>query len=259
MRNKMMSAIVVVGASAGGLTPLRHITEPRNCLASVFVIVHIGKIPSSLPEILSWHGKMPVGFAKAGEAIEPGHIYVAPPDAHILITDKHLHLNHGPLVHGIPFDAPARSHQTTDFAAEPLLQRRPPRNELEAQAIIDHGEATGSERDSLPIAAGDVLALGRGPVHQAGLSPESSRCLVQLLPFQPIEEIAREDDTQALSPSQTLLDEVIDPPIHRCAHFSTERAAANWRVSCQQLSIDPRRSRRSHLSFDREIRPRRER
>jgi len=59
---------------------VRRITEalPRNCEAAIIVVFHVGAIPSQLPEILSWHGKMPVLFAKDGATLEPGRIYVAP-------------------------------------------------------------------------------------------------------------------------------------------------------------------------------------
>jgi two-component system chemotaxis response regulator CheB len=78
---------VIAGASAGALDAVRRITEAlqRNCAAAVVVAFHIGAIPSKLPEILSWHGKMPILFAEDGAALEPGRIYVAPPDHHVLL------------------------------------------------------------------------------------------------------------------------------------------------------------------------------
>jgi CheB methylesterase len=71
-------AIVAVGAAGGGIEPLRRITErlSRNCGATVFVVMHSGAA-SFLPEILSWHGKLPVEFAREGAPIEAGRIYVA--------------------------------------------------------------------------------------------------------------------------------------------------------------------------------------
>jgi two-component system, chemotaxis family, protein-glutamate methylesterase/glutaminase len=95
------NAIVVVGASLGGIDPLRHITEalPRNCAVSIFVTMHTGAIPSVLPEILAWHGRLPVDFARDGAPIESGHIYVAPPDHHMLVEYDHIRLDRGPMVH----------------------------------------------------------------------------------------------------------------------------------------------------------------
>jgi two-component system chemotaxis response regulator CheB len=97
----MDNAIVVVGASAGGLSPLRKITEslPHNCEVTVFVVVHVGKFRNSVPEILSWNGRLPVSFGADGALIEPGHIYVAPSDQHMLVTAHNIQLTQGSLVH----------------------------------------------------------------------------------------------------------------------------------------------------------------
>jgi two-component system, chemotaxis family, protein-glutamate methylesterase/glutaminase len=94
--------VVAIGASAGGLDPVRLITEalPRNCGAAVIVVMHVGSGQSDLPEILNWHGKLPATFGREGEAIEPGRLYVAPPDRHMLVVAPGvIHLDAGPRVH----------------------------------------------------------------------------------------------------------------------------------------------------------------
>jgi hypothetical protein len=53
-----------------------------------------------------------------------------------------------------------------------LLQRRPPRNKLEAETIIDHGEPPRRERDAVAIDAGDVLAFGGRAMREASLSDQ---------------------------------------------------------------------------------------
>ena len=97
----MANAIVVVGASSGGIAPLRMITEslPHTCKAALFVVSHVGKVLNSLPEILSWNGKLPVSLGAEGTVIEPGHVYVAPPDRHMLVTSHNIELRHSPLIH----------------------------------------------------------------------------------------------------------------------------------------------------------------
>lgn len=94
-------AIIVVGVSTGGLTPLRCIIEalPRNCSASVLVVMHSGAAPSILPEILGWHAQINVAFAEDGASIEAAHVYVAPPDHHMIVDGDHIWLNQGPKVH----------------------------------------------------------------------------------------------------------------------------------------------------------------
>jgi two-component system, chemotaxis family, protein-glutamate methylesterase/glutaminase len=95
------NAIVVIGASEGGVDPLRQITEGLSlkCGASVFVVMHTGMIRSSLPEILRWHGRLAVEFGRDGSSIEPGRIYVAPADQHMVITVDHIQLTRNPMVH----------------------------------------------------------------------------------------------------------------------------------------------------------------
>ena len=80
-----MGVIIVIATSAGGLGPLMQIITalPPTCRASVFVVQHIGANESILPDILARRGRLPVAFARHGEVIEPGRIYVAPPDHHI--------------------------------------------------------------------------------------------------------------------------------------------------------------------------------
>ena len=96
-----MGSIVVIAASTGGLEPLRTIMSalPVPCRASIFVVWHIGNHPSVLPSILSSASKLPARFAQDNAPIEEGHIYVAPPDHHMVLTAEHMHLNRGPKIH----------------------------------------------------------------------------------------------------------------------------------------------------------------
>jgi two-component system chemotaxis response regulator CheB len=95
-----MYPIVVIGASAGGLEPLRRFTAalPVPCTASVFVVMHIGCHSSALPSLLGRAG-LPAAFAQDGALIEAGHIYVAPPDHHMLLEPDRIRLSQGPKVH----------------------------------------------------------------------------------------------------------------------------------------------------------------
>jgi len=93
--------IVVIAASAGGLPPLQTIIAalPSTCQAAIFIVWHIGAHPSTLPFILQHGSSLPVTFAENGEAIQGGHIYVAPPDHHILLTATTMEISRGPKVH----------------------------------------------------------------------------------------------------------------------------------------------------------------
>lgn len=61
--------------------------------------MHIGAHRSILPDILTHTGYLPAAFAQNGDTIEAGHIYVAPPDCHMLIDTVNIHLRRGPKVH----------------------------------------------------------------------------------------------------------------------------------------------------------------
>lgn len=87
---------MAIGASAGGVQALREIVEslPPGLPAAVFVVLHIASHGrSALPSILARTACLPVSHAQDGEEIQPGRIYVAPPDRHLVIQDGHIHLS----------------------------------------------------------------------------------------------------------------------------------------------------------------------
>ena len=91
--------IVVIGASAGGIAPIIEIVKalPKDFKASVFIVVHVSPAsPSSLPAILTRSGPLKAIHPMDREKIEPGKIYVAPPDHHLLIEDGHTVVKKGP-------------------------------------------------------------------------------------------------------------------------------------------------------------------
>jgi two-component system chemotaxis response regulator CheB len=95
--------IVVVGASAGGIEALQSVVRefPPDVPASVFVTVHFPEGGTSvLPQILNRAGRVPASHACDGEPIEPGRIYVAPPDHHLLLVGRNIRLSRGPRENG---------------------------------------------------------------------------------------------------------------------------------------------------------------
>ncbi|HEU5226534.1 MAG TPA: chemotaxis protein CheB [Ktedonobacteraceae bacterium] len=97
----MMSGhdIIVVGASAGGVEALMKLVRdlPGNLPAAVFVVLHIpAESRSLLPEILSHASPLPASHPENGAKIESGHIYVAPPDQHLLIEKGVIRVTRGP-------------------------------------------------------------------------------------------------------------------------------------------------------------------
>ena len=94
-----MRDIIVIGGSAGGLEGARAVVGglPADLPASVLVVIHIPSYGVSyLPEILGKSGPLPASHAEDGESLRRGHIYVAPPDRHLLIDERHVLVRAGP-------------------------------------------------------------------------------------------------------------------------------------------------------------------
>ena len=80
--------VVGVGASAGGLAAVRKVLEglPPDLPASLVVVLHLmPNHPSYLAEILQRTSPLPVVQAADGQLVEPGHVYIAPPDNHMVV------------------------------------------------------------------------------------------------------------------------------------------------------------------------------
>lgn len=81
--------IVAIASSAGGLTALTAILGnlPRDFDASVVVVQHLDPRHRSLmPQIMSRRSKLAVYQASDGVELEPGNVYLAPPDRHLLVN-----------------------------------------------------------------------------------------------------------------------------------------------------------------------------
>ena len=96
-----MAKLIVVGASAGGVRALQRLAAglPADLRAAVLVVLHIGSHRSMLPEMLSSRGPLPAAHARHEEPLQPGRIYVAPPDHHMVVSGGTVRLNRGPKEH----------------------------------------------------------------------------------------------------------------------------------------------------------------
>ena len=95
--------MVVAGASAGGVEALVELVRslPADFPHSVLVVLHVAPTGTSvLPAILSRACRLPVGAPADGEELRPGHVYVAPPDCHLVVEDSHLRLSQAPRENG---------------------------------------------------------------------------------------------------------------------------------------------------------------
>ena len=91
-------SIVVIGASAGGVEAIRSLAAalPAGFPAAVFVVLHIGAHKSELPWLLNQTGPLKACHPEDGDPIHAGHIYIAPPDHHLLVEPGHVRLTRGP-------------------------------------------------------------------------------------------------------------------------------------------------------------------
>lgn len=91
--------VIAIGASAGGVEALSRLVNmlPPNFPAPIFVVLHISPAsPSLLPQILTRAGGLTARHARDGDPIEPGVIYTAPPDHHLLVHRGRLSVTRGP-------------------------------------------------------------------------------------------------------------------------------------------------------------------
>ncbi len=91
--------LIVVGTSAGGVEALMQLARalPSDLPAAVCVVLHIPpNAVSVLPRLLERAGQLPASHPADDTALEPGRIYVAPPDRHLIVQGRRLRTVHGP-------------------------------------------------------------------------------------------------------------------------------------------------------------------
>jgi two-component system chemotaxis response regulator CheB len=86
--------LIVIGASLGGVAAIPALLSaiPRDFSCPILVTMHIDAHRSQLPMLLAQHCAIPASHAVDGEMLASGHIYVAPPDQHMLIDGPLIHL-----------------------------------------------------------------------------------------------------------------------------------------------------------------------
>ncbi len=95
--------LVVIGASAGGVESLRKLVRhlDPDLPACVLVVLHFPATSASLlPAILNRARTLPASTAVDGEPLRRGHILVARPDYHLLVSGDHVSLTRGPRENG---------------------------------------------------------------------------------------------------------------------------------------------------------------
>jgi len=201
---------VVIGTSTGGLAALRTVLAelPADLPAAILITMHIGRLESSLPALLSDSTALRVRFAQDGDVPLNGHAYIAPPDRHLLLQRQSIRLVHG-----------AKENHCRP-AIDPLFR----------SAAINHGRnVTGviltGELDDGTVGLQAVKACGGTAIVQ---DPDEARS-----PSMPLSALrfTQTDHCLALSDIGRLLvqllkcqrqDDVYEPTSRRVEPFATE-------------------------------------
>jgi two-component system, chemotaxis family, protein-glutamate methylesterase/glutaminase len=97
--------VIALAASAGGLEALSQVLEglPPTIHAAILIVQHLDPHrPSHLASILARRSGLPVKQAAEHDHLVQGCAYVAPPDAHLMVSsDGELSLSNTPPVHHV--------------------------------------------------------------------------------------------------------------------------------------------------------------
>src|SRR4051794_1555588 len=91
--------IFVIGASAGGFEAIKRVVAglSPDFKASIFIVWHMAPdVRGILPDILNRHYQIPASHPSDKEVFKPGHIYIAPPDRHMILEGECIRVTHGP-------------------------------------------------------------------------------------------------------------------------------------------------------------------
>ena len=93
-----MAGIIVVGASAGGVSALQTLVAglPADLPLPVAIVLHIGAHRSQLASILQERTRLRVFVAGDGMPAAAGTVYVAPPDHHLVVDGNIFRTLRGP-------------------------------------------------------------------------------------------------------------------------------------------------------------------
>lgn len=93
------SAVVVIGASAGGMEALTRLVSqlPEDFRAPVFIVHHMSADTDGEAMVRALNASGPLLCARGedGEVFKAGRIYLAPPDVHMMVDTRHIRITKG--------------------------------------------------------------------------------------------------------------------------------------------------------------------
>jgi two-component system chemotaxis response regulator CheB len=87
----------------GGVEALKRLLGhlPPDLPASLFIVLHTADHePGLIAQVRGRTSCLPVVTTEEGQAFASGHVYVAPPDRHLIVGHDHVHVRRGPREHG---------------------------------------------------------------------------------------------------------------------------------------------------------------
>lgn len=214
-----MRGVVAIGASAGGVEALSSLAAglAPDLPYAYLVVLHMPVgAPSVLARIIDRKGSLPAVTAEDGADLQPGRIYVAPPNRHLLVADHRLVLSQGPTENGHrpAINALFRSVALT-FGARAigvLLSGVLDDGVLGLAAIRSRGGATiGQAPDDALFAAMPTNARDAGVLDQQAAAADIGEVLTKLS-HREIEELNMEPDAAM----------EIENRIAMASHFATD-------------------------------------
>ncbi|MGN6638867.1 MAG: chemotaxis protein CheB [Mucilaginibacter sp.] len=95
-----VNSVVVIGGSAGGYQAVADLMAhvPPDLDTAFFVVVHVSRksVGAILVKHIQNHTSYICRLADDNEPIQKGHLYVAPPDFHLLVKNGHMRVIRGP-------------------------------------------------------------------------------------------------------------------------------------------------------------------
>ena len=100
-QDRIKRNVIVLGASAGGIEVLVRIFSemPPDLAAIIGIVLHRGPLPSELLQVLSKRSGLPMIEPSHDSTLQPGRIYLAPPDHHMEFTPHRVIVRRGPREH----------------------------------------------------------------------------------------------------------------------------------------------------------------
>jgi two-component system, chemotaxis family, protein-glutamate methylesterase/glutaminase len=155
---RMRRDVIVMGASAGGVSALRELFAklPGDMDAAIAVVLHRSPVvESALASVLAWRSTLPVVEAVDEMPFQRGTIHVAPRDQHLCIDDKILRLSRGP------------KEQHTRPAIDPLFKSAAASHGPRVVGVLLSGTGDDGVSGLISITAAGGISLVQDPLEAA--------------------------------------------------------------------------------------------